>query len=68
MSLFLDYLWIWILPTFIIGSCGYVWYVNDQTARSLITAIVSPILTFALGLTLYYGVDTDRKSITRMLN
>ena len=68
MSLFLDNLWIWIVLTFFVGVCGYVWYHNDQKKRSLIIAIVSPIFTLALGLTLYYAVDTDRKSIIRMLD
>ena len=68
MSIFLDNLWIWIMLTFIVGIGGYVWYVNDQRWKSLIIAIIAPILTLALGLALYYGVDTDRKSITRMLD
>jgi len=68
MSLFLDYLWIWIVLTFVVGICGYVWYVNDQTKRTLMIATALPILTLALGLSLYYGVDTDRKSIVRMLD
>ena len=68
MSLFLDYLWIWIVLTFVVGICGYVWYVNDKRGRNLTIAIVAPILTLALGLSLYYGVDTDRKSIVRMLD
>ena len=68
MSLFLDYLWIWIVLTFVAGICGYAWHVNSQTRRTFISAIVLPILTLALGLTLYYGVDTDRKSIVRMLD
>ena len=31
-------------------------------------AVFAPILMLALGLTLYYGVNTDRKSIIRMLD
>jgi len=68
MSLFLDHLWIWIVLTFAVGVCGYSWYLNNQKGRNLIIAVLAPILTLALGLTLYYGVDTDRKSIARMLN
>ena len=68
MSLFLDYLWIWIVLSFAVGVCGGAWYLNDQRGRNLIIAIVSPLLTLTLGLTLYYGIDTDRKSIIRMLN
>ena len=68
MSLFLDYLWIWIVLTFVVGFCGGAWYLNDQRGRNLIIAVLAPVLTLALGLGLYYGVDTDRKSITRMLD
>ena len=68
MSLLLDYLWIWIVLTFVVGVCGYAWYINEQRVRNLVIAIVLPILTLVFGLTLYYGVDTDRKSITRMLD
>ena len=68
MSLFLDYLWIWIMLTFAVGVCGYSWYLNNQRVRNLVIAVLAPILTLTLGLTLYYGIDTDRKSITRMLN
>ena len=64
----LNHLWVWIVLTFAVGVCGGAWYLHDQRGRNLIVAIVAPILTLALGLTLYYGVETDRKSITRMLN
>lgn len=68
MTFFLDYLWIWVVLTFVVGFCGGVWYLNDQKGRTLIIAALAPVLTLALGLSLYYGVDTDRKSITRTLN
>jgi len=68
MSLFLDYLWIWIVLAFAVGVCGYVGYLYDQRGRNLVIAVVLPILTLTLGLALFYGVDTDRKSIIRMLD
>ena len=68
MSLFLNYLWGWFVLTFIVGCVGFAWYRGDQTGRNLIIAVLLPILTLALGLTLYYGIETDRKSITRMLD
>ena len=54
--------------SFVVGICGYAWYVNDQTKRTLVITMALPIVTLALGVTLYYGVDTDRKSIVRMLD
>ena len=68
MSIFLDQLWVWIVLTFIVGSCGFAWYLNDQRGRNLIIALLLPILPLALGLTLYYGVETDQKTITRTLD
>jgi hypothetical protein len=68
MNLFLDHLWIWIVLTFVVGLCGYVWYVNNPKGRNLVLAILASLLTLALGLTLYYNVNTDSKSITRMLD
>ena len=68
MSLFLDYLWIWITLTFVVGICSGAWYINDQRGHNLIIAIASPILILTIGLTLYYGIETDRKSIIRMLD
>ena len=68
MSLFLDYLWIWIVLTFGVGICGYAWCANNKNTRNLFIVLVLPLVTLALGLTLYYGIDTDRKSIMRTLN
>ena len=68
MSLFLDYLWVWILLTFVVGICSGTWYLNDQNGRKLLIAVLTTALTLALGLTLYYGIDTDRKAVMRMLD
>jgi len=68
MSLFLDYLWIWIVLTCAVAGGGYAWFLHDQRGRNLIIAVAAPLLTLTLGLALYYGVDTDRKSIIRMLD
>ena len=68
MSLFLDYIWGWIVLTFAVGIGGGVLYFNNQKGRHLVIAIVAPILTLALGLFFHYGIDTDRKSIRRMLD
>lgn len=68
MSLFLDYLWTWIILTFAVGVCGCALYFNDPKGRNFAIALVSPILTLVLGVSLYYGIDTDRKSIRRILD
>ena len=68
MSLFLDHLWVWAVLTFLVGCVGFAWYRGNPTGRNLVIAVLLPILPLALGLTLYYGVETDQKSITRMLD
>ena len=68
MSLFLDQLWIWIVLTFIVGGCSFSWYLNNPQKRTLLLAGLLPLLTLTLGLTLYYGVDTKRKSIKRTVD
>jgi hypothetical protein len=68
MNLFLDHLWIWIILTFIVGVCSYVWFLNAPKGHNFIIAIAIPFLTLVIGLALYYGVDTDRKSVVRTLN
>ena len=68
MNILLDQLWIWIILTFAVGCCGFSWYLNYQKWRNLVIALLLPVLTLALGLTLYYGVETDQKTITRTLN
>lgn len=68
MSIFLDSLWVWIGLTIAVAAVGYFVYQYDPRGRTLGIAAGSTVLVFALGLILYYGVDTDRKSISRMLN
>ena len=68
MSIFLDHLWIWILLTFIVGCCSFSWYLNDQKVRNLVIATLLPTLPLTFGLSLYYGVETDQKTIKRTLD
>ena len=68
MGIFFENLWIWIALTFVVGVCGYTWYQNAPKVRNLAIAVLLPFLTFALGCTLYYGVDSDQKTIARMLD
>ncbi|MDR1963932.1 MAG: hypothetical protein LBQ50_09155 [Planctomycetaceae bacterium] len=67
MSIFLDSLWIWIALTIGAGAIGYFVYQYDPRGRTFGIAIGVPFLVLLIGLVLYYGVDTDRKSISRML-
>ena len=68
MNLFLDFLWIWVVLAFIAAVGGYTFYAHNPRKRHLTIAVVVPILTLCLGASLYYGIDTDRKAITRTLD
>ncbi|MDR0337498.1 MAG: hypothetical protein LBI18_10450, partial [Planctomycetaceae bacterium] len=68
MSIFLDSLWIWIGLTLVVAVIGYFFYQYDPRGRTFMIVVGVTILVLVLGVVLYYGVDTDRKSIARMLN
>lgn len=67
MSFFFDNLWFWVALTFIVGAIGYFMYQNDPRGKTLGIVVTATLLVFGLGLALYYGVDTNRKTISRML-
>jgi hypothetical protein len=67
MSIFLDSLWIWVGLSILVAVVGYFVHQNDPRGRTLGIVVGVTILVFGIGVTLYYGVDTDRKSISRML-
>ncbi|MDR0703800.1 MAG: hypothetical protein LBF88_02315 [Planctomycetaceae bacterium] len=67
MSIFLDSLWIWVGLSVLVMVIGYFVYQNDPRGRTLGIVVGVTILVFGIGLVLYYGIDTDRKSISRML-
>ncbi|MDR0521000.1 MAG: hypothetical protein LBH00_03995 [Planctomycetaceae bacterium] len=68
MLFFVDYLWIWIVLTLATAGVCWTWFLNDQQGKTFAAAVVLPLLILGSGLGLYYGVDTDRKSIRRMLD
>jgi hypothetical protein len=63
-----DNLGLWIGLTALIGVIGYVWYRNDPRSRTLFISAGSTLIVFVIGLTLYFGVETDRKSVVRVLD
>ena len=67
MSILLESFWIWIGLAFVVGALGYMVWMNDPKPRTFGIAVGAVLLVLALGMGLYYGVDTDRKSISRML-
>jgi hypothetical protein len=68
MSIFLDSLWVWIGLSILVAVVGYFVYQNDPRGRTFGIVVGVTLLVFGVGVALYYGVDTDQKSISRMLN
>ncbi|GHT17077.1 hypothetical protein FACS1894189_2300 [Planctomycetales bacterium] len=63
-----DNLGLWIGLTVLVGIVGYVWYRNDPRNRILFIATGLTLAVLAVGLWVYFGVETDRKSVVRMLD
>jgi hypothetical protein len=68
MSIFLDSLWVWLFLSITVAFIGYFVYQYHPRGRTFGIVVGTTFLVFGIGLALYYGVDTDRKSISRMLN
>lgn len=68
MTFLLENLWFWCAAAFIAAAIGYMFYQNKPNVKTLGIAAVVPLLILALGFSLYYGIDTDGKSIRRMLD
>lgn len=68
MTFFVENLWFWFAAAFAAACAGYFFYQNKPGLKSLAVAVAVPILIFVTGSALYYGVDTDKKSIRRMLD
>ena len=65
--IFLESIWIWFGLAFVVGIIGYSLFLNDRKIRTLGMTVGATVAVLAIGLALYYFVDTDRKSIHRML-
>jgi len=66
--IFFENIWIWFGLAFIVGAVGYYIFLNDRQIRTLGITASATVAVLLLGLALTYFIDTDRKSITRMLN
>ena len=68
MAIFVESFWVWIGIAFVVGAVGYMIYMNDQRPRTLGITALATLLILVLGFSIYFCVDTDRKSICRMLD
>jgi hypothetical protein len=68
MVVFFENIWIWIGLAMAVGVIGFVLFQNNQRVVTFWATAVSVILLLTVGFSLYYFVDTDRKSVIRVLN
>ena len=66
--IFLESIWIWLGLAFVVGVIGYCAFLSDRQIRTLGITVGAAVAVLVIGLSLFYFVDTDRKSITRTLN
>lgn len=67
MSFLVENIWIWFVLAFLVGVIGYATFMNDRKNKTLGITVVLVLGILALGFGLYYGIDTDYKSVRRML-
>jgi hypothetical protein len=68
MVIFLENIWIWVCLALIVGVVGFVMFQQNQQVRTFFVTLILVIVLLGLGISLYYFVDTDRKSVSRTLN
>lgn len=67
MNVFLENIWIWFSLAFIVGITGYGFFLRDRKIQTLGITVIASLAILAVGFVLYYFVDTDYKSVDRML-
>jgi len=67
MNFFLENLWFWFVLAGLAGVIGYVSFANSRKIKTLFGTVAAVVVILALGFGLHFFVDTDQKSISRML-
>lgn len=68
MNFLVESLVLWFVLAFVVGACGYATFLNNRKVQTLGITTALVLLVLIIGFGLYYGVDTDKKSIRRMLD
>lgn len=68
MSILLNNLWIWFVIAFLIAAIGGYKFMNDRLLKTLGITTVSALLVLLIGFTIFYGFETDYKSISRTMD
>ncbi len=68
MSIFIESIWVWIGLAVLIGVVGAVAFQQNRQPRTLGMTVLGVVLILALGFALNHFIDTDQKSIRRMLD
>ena len=67
MTFLCENLWFWIAAAAFVAVVGYVVFVNNRKTVVLGMTIGAAVVVLLIGLVLFFYVDTDRKSVSRML-
>lgn len=60
-------LWFWIVAAAFVALVGYTIFVNNRKTATLGLTIGATVVVLLTGLLLFFCVDTDRKTVSRML-
>lgn len=67
MNFFIENFWIWLLIAAFFGFAGYASYTGTRNRKALIILEALAVLVFIAGFLVTTFIDTDYKSISRML-
>ncbi len=67
MSFLAEHLWIWLGLGLLIAAIGGTVFLNNRDLKTLGITLLAAVVPVGIGLLLFFCVDTDQKSITRML-
>ncbi len=68
MALFVESIWIWVGIACAVAAVGAMFYQNSPKLKTLALTALAIALVLALGVSLNRFVDTDQKSVRRMLD
>ncbi|GHT26123.1 hypothetical protein FACS18942_02960 [Planctomycetales bacterium] len=67
MNFFLENIWFWLILAGLAGILGYLTFVSSRSIKTLMWTVITVVFILALGFGLYLFVETDQKSVSRML-
>ena len=68
MSILFESLWLWLGFSLLIAAFGGAAYLGTQNRKALLGCFAGAAAVLAIGLFCVYGIETDYKSISKMLS